>query len=136
MADGPIDRPAAREASLAFIDAWEAAFSDIDPATLSRDETIDRDLVLGELEAMRFGETELREDTWDPVAWVYLLGDGLFTLLSREFAPLADRLASVASRLETLSVVTTRPRRRSSAPGQGGRSGDSRPRRRSSNYRA
>ena len=102
----PDRSPAAREASLAFIDAWEAAFSDIDPATLSRDETIDRDLILGELEAMRFGETELREDTWDPVAWVYLLGDGLFTLLSREFAPLADRLASVASRLETVSVVT------------------------------
>ena len=76
----PDRSPAAREASLAFIDAWEAAFSDIDPATLSRDETIDRDLILGELEAMRFEETELREDTWDPVAWVYLLGDGLFTL--------------------------------------------------------
>ena len=43
---------------------------------------------------MRFGETELREERWDPLAWVYLLGDGLFPLLAREFAPLGERLAS------------------------------------------
>ena len=42
-----------------------------------------------ELDAARFAETELREETWDPLAWVYLLGDGIFSLLAREFAPLA-----------------------------------------------
>ena len=52
----PDRSPAAHDARLAFVDAWEATFSDLDPATLSRDEAIDRDLVLGELEAMRFGE--------------------------------------------------------------------------------
>jgi len=92
--------------TMAFIDAWEATFSDLDPAALSADEAIDRDLILDELEAMRFAETELREDAWDPMSWVYLLGDGLFGLLSQEFAPLADRLASVASRLESIDVVT------------------------------
>ena len=102
----PDRSPAAQHARLAFVDAWEAAFGDLDLAGLSRDEVIDRDLVLGELDAMRFGETELLEDAWDPLVWVYLLGDGLFTLLSREFAPLADRLGSVASRLETMGVVT------------------------------
>ena len=132
----PDRSPAAREGTLAFIDAWEATFSDLDPATLSRDEAIDRDLVVGELEAMRFGETELHEDSWDPLAWVYLLGDGLFPLLSQEFAPLADRLSSVASRLESMPSSRKRRRRRSSAPGLGGPSGGSRPRRRSSNCRA
>ena len=102
----PDRSPGARDATLAFIDAWEATFSDLDPTTLSPDEAIDRELVVGELEGMRFGETELREDTWDPLAWVYLLGDGLFTLLSQEFAPLADRLSSVASRLESMAIVT------------------------------
>ena len=66
---------------------------------------IDRDLLLGELAAYRFGETELREDTWSPLEWVYLLGDGLFTLIAREFAPLAERLASVAGRLEGMPAV-------------------------------
>ena len=97
---------AGHEARLAFIDRWEAAFRELDPTTLSADERIDRDLVLGELEAMRFGETELREERWDPLVWVYLLGEGLFPLLAREFAPLADRLGSVASRLESMRDLT------------------------------
>ena len=32
-----------------------------------------------ELEAERFAETELRDETWDAMTWVYLLGDGIFT---------------------------------------------------------
>ena len=98
--------PAGREARLAFIDHWEATFRELRDDRLTHDEAIDRDLVLGELDAMRFGETELREETWDPLVWVYLLGEGIFPLLAREFAPLADRLASVASRLGSLRDVT------------------------------
>jgi uncharacterized protein (DUF885 family) len=101
----PDRSPAALDSRLAFIDAWEATFSGLDPAGLSPDEAVDRELVLGELGAMRFSETELLEDAWNPLVWVYLLGEGLFTLLSREFAPLADRLASVASRLERSGEV-------------------------------
>jgi uncharacterized protein (DUF885 family) len=97
---------AGREKRLAFIDAWTATFKALAAADLSGDEAIDRDLIVGELEAERFAETELREDAWNPLAWVYLLGDGIFPLLAREFAPLADRLGSVAGRLETLPEVT------------------------------
>jgi len=45
-----------------------------------------------ELEAERFGETELRDETWDAMTWIYLLGEGIFTLIARDFAPLADPL--------------------------------------------
>ncbi len=72
---------------------------------LTGDEAIDRDLLIGELEASRFADTELREDAWNPLEWVYLVGDGLFTLNAREFAPLAERLASIAGRLEGLPAV-------------------------------
>ena len=47
-------------------------------ADLSPDEAIDRDLLVGELEAARFADTELREEAWNPLDWVYLIGDGLF----------------------------------------------------------
>jgi len=97
---------AGREERLTFIDDWIARFTALDPSELSRDEAIDRDLVVQQLEAERFDETELREDAWNPLAWVYLLGDGIFPLLARDFAPLADRLTSVASRLETIAEVT------------------------------
>jgi hypothetical protein len=54
---------------------------------------------------MRFHEVELREDAWSPMWWVYLVGEGFFGLISREFAPLADRLASLAARAERLPAV-------------------------------
>jgi uncharacterized protein (DUF885 family) len=72
---------------------------------LEDDDAIDRDLLIGELEAARFSETDLREETWNPLDWIYLLGGGLFSLMAREFAPLDVRLASVAGRLERLPEV-------------------------------
>jgi hypothetical protein len=96
---------AGRQARLAFADRWEAELRGLDDAALTADERIDRDLVLGELAELRFGAATLREDAWNPLHWVYLLGGGLFPLLAREFAPLHVRLASVAGRLEGLPAV-------------------------------
>ena len=58
-----------------------------------------------ELAEATFSDTELQEERWNPLDWVYVLGGGLFSLLSREFAPLAERLASVAGRLEGLPAM-------------------------------
>ena len=94
---------AGRAERLAALDRWQSAFEGL--RDLTPDEVIDRDLILGEIDAARFAEAALREDTWNPLEWVYVIGEGLFTLIAREFAPLADRLASVASRLEGLPTV-------------------------------
>ena len=94
-----------RAARLALYDRWTAELEAIDPAGLSTDDQIDRDLLLGELVAYRFGEEVLREECWSPLEWVYMLGDGLFSLIAREFAPLAQRLGSVAGRLEGIPAV-------------------------------
>jgi uncharacterized protein (DUF885 family) len=98
----PAIGPDADRTWLEAIDHWTAAFAALDPAVLDADGVIDRDLVLMELDAARFADTELQERRWDPLHWVYVIGDGLFPLIAREFAPLADRLASVAGRLEGL----------------------------------
>jgi uncharacterized protein (DUF885 family) len=94
-----------RSARLDFADRWTSAFKAFADADLDLDEQIDRDLLLDELASIRFGETELREDAWSPMAWLYLIGDGLFRLVTREFAPLADRLTSLAGRAEGLPEV-------------------------------
>ena len=91
--------PVGRAARLAFADRWETELHAFAEAALTQDERIDRDLLLSELAALRFDETELREDAWDALGYVYLLGGGIFPLLARDFAPLPVRLASVASRL-------------------------------------
>lgn len=94
---------AGRAERLAFIERWLVEFRE--RTELTGDDAIDRDLLIGELGAARFSETELREETWNPLDWIYLLGDGLFTLLAREFAPLAVRLTSVAGRLDGMPAV-------------------------------
>jgi uncharacterized protein (DUF885 family) len=94
-----------RYSRLAFADEWTRRLAGFGAEELSADERIDRDLVLMELDASRFHETKLRQETWDPLLWVYLLGGGIFPLLAREFAPLASRLASVAGRLEGVPAV-------------------------------
>jgi uncharacterized protein (DUF885 family) len=66
---------------------------------LSRDDHVDRRVLVENLEAMLFGEEVLREESWNPLGYVYLFGGGLFALLAREFAPLPDRLRSAASRM-------------------------------------
>jgi uncharacterized protein (DUF885 family) len=97
--------PAAEPDRLAFIDRWDATFASFGNDVLDDDERVDRDLLLGVLASYRFNEVELAEDAWSPLAWVYLIGQGFFGLIAREFAPLADRLASIASRAERLPAV-------------------------------
>jgi uncharacterized protein (DUF885 family) len=91
--------PAGREARRGFLRDAEERVTALDPARLTRDEAIDRRILLDYIGAARFGEETLREETWNPLSYVYLFGGGLFGLLSREFAPLPDRLRSAAARL-------------------------------------
>ncbi len=106
-------------ARVAFIERWEGTLGRVDPAALTPDERIDLDLVRGELASFRFAETELREEAWSPLLWVYLIGGGLHPLLNREFAPLPVRLASALGRIEGIprliaqaqAVIGTHPTR-------------------------
>ena len=109
--DWPDLSAAGRAARLSFIDRWTAEFRSRRDADLTQDERLDRDLLNSELAALLFDETELREDSWDPLGYVYLLGGGIFPLLARDFAPLAVRLESVASRLEGTPLILLSARR-------------------------
>lgn len=97
--------PQGRFSRLAFADEWGRRLAGFDDGELTPDERIDRDLVLMELDASRFNESRLRQETWDPLWWVYLLGSGIYPLLARDFAPLTERLASVAGRLAGVPEV-------------------------------
>ena len=79
------------------------AFADAD---LTADELVDRQILLDEIEKVIFSEEVLRAEAWDPLELVYLMGAGLFDLLSREFAPWAERGASLLARVEGLPRLT------------------------------
>jgi uncharacterized protein (DUF885 family) len=104
-AEWPDLTEAGRVERLAFAKRWSAVFEAIPAADLDRDAAVDRVLLGHVLDEMRFEDDELRQLAWDPLEWVYLMGAGIFPLLSREFAPLAERLTSIAGRLEGLPAV-------------------------------
>jgi uncharacterized protein (DUF885 family) len=93
---------AGRRARLAWMTDAEEQVQAFAPPSLSGDEAIDRRILLEYLAAVRFNEETLDEGTWNPLGYVYLFGNGLFLLLAREFAPPADRLRSVVSRMRAL----------------------------------
>ena len=68
---------------------------------LDREQDIDRRVLLATIDELQFDEDELDEPAWSPIVYTYLLGGGLFGLLSREFAPVGERLVSAASFLRS-----------------------------------
>jgi uncharacterized protein (DUF885 family) len=69
---------------------------------LTADERIDLDMLRAELELQQFGHDV--EQPWrrDPLWITGTIGSGLEDLVSRDFAPVGDRAASVAGRLQRL----------------------------------
>ena len=96
---------AGRQAWRDWLAQAEARLGTLEAGALTRNEAIDRRIVLDNLAAMRFWTEELREHEWNPLSYVYLFGNGLFHLLAREFAPLPVRLASVTARLQGLPAA-------------------------------
>ena len=115
--DWPDLTDAGHGAWLDWLASAQARVEAVDPAGLSRDEAIDRRILLENLAAMRFSTEHLREHEWNPLTYVYLLGNGLFSLLSREFAPLPDRLRSAAARMRGLPGVLAAARANLAAGG-------------------
>jgi len=87
----------------------------IPPESLSRDKRLDRELALYLVQLQLFELEELRG--WEKTSKVpYIVGNGVFLLLTREFAPLEVRLESVASRLEETPSYESRSRELVSDP--------------------
>lgn len=89
-------------ADLRRIEDGLAALAAIDTAKLTLDERIDHDMLVAELELQKFGHEV--EQPWrrDPSWYTSTIGSGLEDLVSRDFAPIEQRAAAVASRLEAL----------------------------------
>jgi uncharacterized protein (DUF885 family) len=77
-----------------------AELTAIDAARLSPQNRVDAQILANHLARLRFGIEELREHEWNPM-WANP-GRAIYLLLARDFAPLAQRLRSVARRLACL----------------------------------
>ena len=101
---------AGRATRLAWVADASARAEAVAADALSRDDAIDRRILLENLAAIRFAEETLDEGSWNPMTYVYLFGNGLFSLLAREFAPLPDRMRSAVARLAGLPAALDQAR--------------------------
>jgi uncharacterized protein (DUF885 family) len=96
---------AGRLARLAMYARHTAAMEALRGGALSADEAIDQGIVLEALDGLRFDSDVLRDEAWDPLTYVLVLGSGLHELLAREFAPWRHRGTAFLWRARRLPEV-------------------------------
>ncbi|MGB5630334.1 MAG: DUF885 domain-containing protein [Woeseiaceae bacterium] len=103
-ADGEIDQvdAAAREESLTLLREYRDALVALDRDELSRANQVDAELLLHEIESSIWSTEKLQEWAWNPLYYVNISGGSIYSLLSRDYAPIETRLMSAASRLEQI----------------------------------
>ena len=79
------------------LDGWGARLDALDPGGLSAEHRVDAAMMADSVARRVFEIDELAEHTWNPL--LANPGRAIYMLLARDFAPLPDRLASVAGRL-------------------------------------
>ena len=103
-ADGELDAvdAAAREEGLALLREYKAAIEALDFGKLSRANQVDADLLLHDIESNLWSTEVLQEWAWNPLYYVNYSGGAIYSLLSRDYAPIEQRLMAAASRLEQI----------------------------------
>lgn len=87
------------EANKRYLQDLEA----IDPSRLEIANAVDYEILANELRFAIWSAETLREHAWNPMR--YGVGDALYSLLARDFAPLERRLASLRQRLGGVQAV-------------------------------
>lgn len=110
--------PGGRDAiddEVAFHRRTISEFSTIDTSELSAERALDRDLAIHQSRLALFWLTEYRSWAGSSQAAEHI-GAALFPLFTRDFAPLAERLASIAGRLEKAPTFLRQTRERVTDP--------------------
>ena len=103
-ADGELDQvdAAAREESLTLLREYRDALAALDRDEMSRANQVDAELLLHDLESSIWSIEQLQEWAWNPLYYVRRSGGSIYSLLSRDYAPIEKRLMAAASRLEQI----------------------------------
>jgi len=91
------------------LDGWAARLDALDAGALSAEHRVDAAMMTDNVARRVFELDELAEHTWNPL--LANPGRAIYHLLARDFAPLPDRLASVAGRLAEVPRVLAEARR-------------------------
>ncbi|MBX3169731.1 MAG: DUF885 domain-containing protein [Candidatus Eremiobacteraeota bacterium] len=96
------------ERNLTFAKELLARLEGLQTSELSRENAVDRDMLIHYLKGQLWAAGELKEWRWNPL--VYNPGPALFAIVARDYAPMSQRLEAVALRLERLPVFLQQAR--------------------------
>jgi uncharacterized protein (DUF885 family) len=104
--------PDRSEAALAderrVLDGFAARLTDLDGPALAPELRVDAAMIAGDVARRLFEIEELREHTWNPL--LANPGQAIYMLLARDYAPLPERLHSLAGRLARVPDALTAAR--------------------------
>ncbi len=107
---------AADERQLAWLRGVQAELAAIPRDPLSAEARVDAAILADELEGRIFGIEQLRPWETNPLSVTYTVGPGLDALVTREFAPLPERMADLQARLEALPAFLEQARAAAGTP--------------------
>jgi uncharacterized protein (DUF885 family) len=93
----PDRSPSGVDEARGLITRWLGAVDSVDDAGLTPDNRVDHEILRSALAARLFMLDQIQPYAWDPLE--ANPGSAVYLLLARQFAPLGDRLRSVAGRL-------------------------------------
>jgi uncharacterized protein (DUF885 family) len=99
----------ARQDERRTLDGWAARLGAIDHGALSAEHRVDAAMMADSVARRAFEIDELHGYTWNPL--LANPGKAIYQLLTRDFAPLPERLASVAGRLAEVPGTLAEARR-------------------------
>jgi uncharacterized protein (DUF885 family) len=91
------------------LDGWASRLAALDRGALSAEHRVDAAMMADSVARRVFEIDELREHAWNPL--LANPGKAIYQLLARDFAPLPDRLGSVAGRLADVPAALAGARR-------------------------
>jgi uncharacterized protein (DUF885 family) len=89
-------------ARLTFSELYLASLETIDRTRLSRANQVDALLLQHDLQSDRWKIQTLEDWRWNPLLYTRIAGDGLYSLLARDFAPAPERLRNLGKRLDEM----------------------------------
>ena len=99
-----------------FVEARLAELSAIPEAELSLQRRVDRGTIENQLRYWLFTIDELKDAENDPVSYTRLVGDGIDPLVTRDFAPIEERMQSLRARLEGVPKIVDAAEKRLGHP--------------------
>jgi uncharacterized protein (DUF885 family) len=99
-----------------LIHSAQKSLDEIDPRLLSEQNRIDFGILRNRLAFWLYELDVLREREMDPVAYTRVLGEGIDALVTRDFAPISQRMRSLSARLSRLPALVATAKKRLASP--------------------